>query len=391
MDTMVDMDNRRLAFRSCVFAICVVMVWGGAVLGDQGEQNAAKKLPEPLKMNSGRRVKSADAWPKRREQIIDMLVRIQYGHIPPAPGNVAVDTEQAPDTTGDGVAVHRAVMLKFGPHQSLKMGVDLYMPRDGAGPWPVVLHVGADEKAIAQIVGRGYAYACYDQHALDPDPGEGKDVVGAAQTAYPKYDWGSIGVWAWGASRALDYLLTVPELNRDQIIVTGHSRRGKTALLAGALDERFAMVVPNGSGCGGAGCYRVLGPNSETLKLITLPKRFKSWFQEDFGRYADREDELPFDQHFVKALVAPRLLLSTDALGDLWANPLGTQATYLAAQPVFDLLGAPGNNALSFREGGHEQNEEDYAALLDFADLHFRGKATARPFDKLPFPNEAAR
>jgi len=144
--------------------------------------------------------------------------------------------------------------------------------------------------------------------------------------------------------------------------------------------------VPNGSGCGGAGCFRVMGPNSETLELITSPKRFKSWFQQDFGKYGNREDELPFDQHFVKALVAPRLLLSTDALGDLWANPLGTQATYLAAQPVFDLLGAPANNALHFREGGHDQTAEDYAALLDFADLQFRGKKSDRNFDVLPFP-----
>ena len=342
-------------------------------------------------MDNGKRVKTAEAWRKRREQIVEMLLRIEYGHVPPAPGNVAVEFEAPAEVVNDGKTTHRQVTLKFGPDQSLRMKVDLYLPNETKGPFPAVVRVGLDAKPARQITERGYIYACYDQHALDPDPKVGTDVVGAAQTAYPTYDWASLAVWAWGASRTLDYLLTVPEVHKDQVIVTGHSRGGKTALLAGALDERFAMVVPNGSGCGGAGCYRVLGPNSETLELITSPKRFKSWFQEDFGRFAGKEGELPFDQHFAKALVAPRLLLSTDALGDLWANPEGTQATYFAAQPVFDLLGASDNSGIHFREGGHEQSPEDYAALLDFADLHFRIKPSARSFKMLPFPVDRAK
>jgi len=353
--------------------------------GPSNVSHPLNKFPDPLQLNDGKRVNTAEAWKARRAEIIEIVLSIEYGHMPPSPENVAVKSEAVPEMMNEGKTLHRRVLLKFGPEQSLEMAVDLYLPNNAAAPFPTVVRVGLDEKPSAQLNERGYAYACYDQHALDPDPKEGTDAIGPAQTAYLEYDWASIGVWAWGASRALDYLLTVPELNRDQFIVTGHSRGGKTALLAGALDERFAMVVPNGSGCGGAGCFRVMGPNSETLELITSPKRFKSWFQQDFGRYGNREDELPFDQHFVKALVAPRLLLSTDALGDLWANPLGTQTTYLAAQPVFDLLGALANNALHFREGGHDQTTEDYAALLDFADLHFRGNPSGRDFNTLPF------
>lgn len=295
-------------------------------------------------------------------------------------------SEAAPETVNDEKTTHQHVVLKFGPEQSLEMPVDLYLPKDASGPLPTVVRVGLDEKPSAQLNERGYAYACYDQHALDPDPKEGTDVIGPEQAAYPNYDWASIGVWAWGASRALDYLLTVPNEPRP-VHRDGDSRGGKTALLAGALDDRFAMVVPNGSGCGGAGCFRVMGPNSETLELITSPKRFKSWFQQDFGKYGNREDELPFDQHFVKALVAPRLLLSTDALGDLWANPLGTQATYLAAQPVFDLLGAPANNALHFRERRHKSNRRGLRGAT-----RLRGPAISRKeksdrnFDVLPFP-----
>lgn len=336
-------------------------------------------------MNDGKRVKTADGWQARRNEIREMVLRIEYGCVPPAPENVEIESVEDAEIVNYGKSTHRRAMLKFGPGQSLKMRVDLFVPNDADRPLATVLRVGADDSPSRQINGRGYAYACYDQHALDPDPGDGKDVVGPAQAAYPDYDWGSIAVWAWGASRALDYLAALPELDRGRFIVTGHSRGGKTALLAGALDERFAMVVPNGSGCGGAGCYRIEGKNSETLELIASPKRFKSWFQEDFGRYAGKVNELPFDQHFVKALVAPRPLLSTDALDDLWANPLGTQATFLAAQPVFDLLGAGRNNALHFREGKHDQLPEDYEALLDFADLHFYGKPVKTQFNVLPF------
>ena len=147
------------------------------------------------------------------------------------------------------------------------------------------------------------------------------DVPGPAQMAYPEYDWASLAVWAWGASRVLDYLATRPDINADQAVITGHSRTGKAALLAGALDDRFALVVPNGSGCGGAGTYRNAPKGVETLKLITLPNRWKSWLQKDFGRFGDQEARLPFDQHFMRALVAPRPVLSTDGLDDRWANP----------------------------------------------------------------------
>ena len=158
-------------------------------------------------------------------------------------------------------------------------------------------------------------------------------------------------------------------------------------MLAGALDERITLVAPNGSGCGGAGCYRILGRKSETLDAITDPKRFSYWFQPRFRDFVGKETRLPFDQHFLKVLVAPRALISTDALGDLWANPLGTQATFVAAQPVFGFLGASERNGIHFREGGHAQNEADWRALVDFADKQFFGKSVARRFDVLPFPD----
>ncbi|MDQ1255605.1 MAG: hypothetical protein QG656_197 [Candidatus Hydrogenedentes bacterium] len=369
------------------------MAWGVflcmAFLGaDDGQAAPSEELPDPFLMNDGTRVTSPEEWRGRRDEIVELLLDIEYGHVPPSPGNVAVFHAFDPAIENDGATELRRVRLEMGPDGALKMDVRLYVPRGAAGPFPTILRVGIGGDYAREINARGYILACYEQHDLQPDPGDGRDVAGPARLAYPECDWGSIGVWAWGASRALDYLLTVPEVNPDQVIVTGHSRGGKTALLAGALDERFAMVVPNGSGCGGAGSFRIQGPASETLQSITLPERWKVWFQADFGRFGGKEERLPFDQHFARALVAPRLMLSTDGLADVWANPLGTQAMYLAAQPVFDFLDAGGHNALHFRKGGHDQLIEDFEALMDFADEHLLGKPAARKFNALPFPDK---
>ena len=140
------------------------------------------------------------------------------------------------------------------------------------------------------------------------------------------------------------------------------------------------------SGCGGAGSYRILGEKSETLDDITKESKFSYWFHPRLREFVGKENRLPFDQHYLKALVAPRALISLDALGDLWANPLGTQQTYRAAQVVFDFFGAGERNGIHFRQGGHAQNEEDWRALVDFADKVFFNKKVERKFNQLPFP-----
>lgn len=341
--------------------------------------------PGPLRFADGSEVKSPEDWRRRREEMLDLVMRYEYGRVPPPPGNVRAAKElesRQPATPGFR---HRAVSLVMGPDERIATIAHLYLPAKGEAPYPVIVRFGLDAGPAPQLTGRGYAYACFNHQLLDPDV-EGGDVVGAAQTAYPDYDWASIAVWAWGACRVLDWLETVPEIDAEKAVITGHSRTGKTALLAGALDERWAIVAPNGSGCGGAGLFRGTEEGAETLELITLPSRWKSWFHDDFGEFAGKEARLPFDQHFMRALVAPRVLISTDALGDTWANPPGTQRAWTAAQPAFDFLGVPGHNLCHFREGGHDQLEIDYAVLLDVADWHFRGKPLERGFSTRPLP-----
>ncbi len=172
-------------------------------------------------------------------------------------------------------------------------------------------------------------------------------------------------------------------VDKARIAVVGHSRGGKASLLAGATDERIALTSANDSGCGGAGCYRQQGSGAETLADIL--RNFPYWFGPRLGEYIGREDELPFDQHFLKAAVAPRLLLTTEALGDLWANPTGTWQTHAAARQVYRFLGIEERMGIWYREGGHAHSRADWDALLDFMALHFRGRPPVDRYDQDPF------
>lgn len=340
-------------------------------------------FPDPLMLENGQPVKTDEDWAKRRAEMREVLLRHQYGRGPSRQVPVTLSEVVAEETRNGGVTEFRSLRLAVGSENAFPVEVEVCLPAKGTGPYPMILCVGPGCPVIKEINKRGYIFACYEHRDFDPDI-LGLDRVGPAQAMFPDYDWGSLAVWAWGASRVLDYLITLPEVDEDRVVITGHSRTGKTALLAGALDERFAVVVPNGSGCGGAAAYRRYGPECETLELITRPSRFAAWFSKDFRQFADKEAELPFDQHFLRALVAPRAVLSTDALGDLWANPIGTAAAYREAQPVFDFLRVPENNAMHFREGEHDQLPEDFRVLLDFADHHFFGKPLAYTYNKMP-------
>lgn len=344
------------------------------------------KLPDPMLMNDGRRVTTPEEWPSRRREIIEMLLYWEYGHMPPAPDNLhtgdVVETEVL-----DGAAVEHRATLIMGPEDRVRVRMGLYTPKAAGKPMPVLLAIEPvwEEhlRPVAQrALERGYLFAGFQRHDLDADSADRSDGV---HPIYPDYDWASLAVWAWGCMRVIDYLATLPAVDPERIILTGHSRAGKVALLAGALDERVAIAAPHASGAGGAGSYRIPAKGCETLAFITLPQRFDYWFHPRLRLFAGKVDRLPFDQHFLRALVAPRAVLSIDGLEDHWANPPGTQAMYLAAQPVFDFLAAAGKNAAFFRPGGHDTTEQDWEVLLDFADHVFDGKPLPAGVNELPF------
>jgi hypothetical protein len=345
---------------------------------------AIAEMPNPFLRPDGSHVRTKADWAQQRKELLARVLHYEYGPLPAVPGKVTAQ-EVATKEYEPRLAVEKRYLLKMGPENAVQTNLFLTIPNLKEGPFPVVVtgDLGwgrVKQNIIRRVVERGYILAEFSRVEIAPDNAEKKGVY----AAYPDYQGGRLAAWAWGYHRVVDFLLTLDTVDKKHVAVTGHSRGGKTALLAGATDERISLTVPNNSGCCGAGCYRLQADKSEDIAAIT--KNFPFWFAPHFTDFVGKVDRLPFDQHAVKALVAPRALLSTEALGDLWANPKGTQQSYTAAKEVFDFLGAGDRIGIVFREGKHEQNADDWNVLLDFADKQFFGKKVERRFDTLAFP-----
>lgn len=341
------------------------------------------ELPDPFLKPDGTRIRARREWPAQRRRLLETILHYQYGPLPPKGAKV---TGRVTDhrEVGDLGSV-RDIELSMGPRGVVKVRLMLAVPA-GKGPFPVILDgdLGWDrlnDAFIRAVLGRGYILAAFNREQVGPDSAERKGVY----EAWPNYDGGRLAAWAWGFHRTLDYLLTLPEVDGKRIAATGHSRGGKCALLAGATDERIAVTAPNNSGCGGAGNYRFHDDKCETLEAIV--RRFPYWFHARFAGFMNNVQRLPFDQHTLKACVAPRALLTTEALGDLWANPRGTQQTHQAAREVYAWLGAPDRIGIHFRQGGHEHGLQDFETLLEFCDVQLFGRTVSRRFDALAFPD----
>lgn len=375
------------------------------------------ELPDPFTFADGTRVRSKADWPRRRDEIKRLAQTYVYGHLPPTPpaGQVRVTDDPAyvpPKRAGSNADTKPAAgaapveekadypagtkvtkhLITVGPADgpaSKRVTYHLVVTvPPGKGPFPTIVRGDlcwglVKPEIAADVAKRGFLLAEFDRTEIVPDKIGERDV--GAYVAYPGGDFSATAAWAWGYHRAIDYLLTRADVAADKIVVTGHSRGGKTTFLAGLTDERVALTVPNNSGCGGAGCFRYQAPKSEDIAAIT--KKFPYWFQPKFPEFVGKVDRLPIDQHSVKAAFAPRALVTNEALGDLWANPEGAQVSYAAAKTVYDWLGAGDKLAIHYRPGKHEQNRQDWKTLMDFADHLFTGKPVETKFNELAFPN----
>ena len=391
-------------------------------------------LPDVLAGPDGKAATSADDWKARcRPHQFSLLEKHVYGRrLPPVPVSVVGEVERADVTlAGDIPSVRLQARLRLGAGEDAPTtDVLLYLPKLPGGS-PVFLNLNFrgnqaetadpavwlsrawlpnDEKSgivgnratdasrgvqsrrwpVAALVRRGFgmATACYGD--VFPDRADGRTASALASLGrpvegdLPADEPGAIATWAWQLSRILDWLVTLPEVDPAGVAVVGHSRNGKAALWAGACDERFAMVVSNESGCGGAALER--RNFGETIADITT--RFPHWFCPAFATYAGREQDLPVDAHVTLAMTAPRPLYVASAIEDRWADPRGEFLAAVAAGPVWKLFGREGLGTTEWppvgtfvgervgyhvRAGKHDLLEEDWQHFADFFNYELEG------------------
>ena len=412
-----------------------VSLTNAADLPSVSELKPVAELPDPLVMFDGGKVATPEQWNRnRRPELIALFQHYMYGRPPAAPQSIATAIHGVDSNYFGGKATKKEVTISFGPPGTPKIELLLVVPNSPPGkpaaPKPVFLGInfcgnhtllddptivlptawmpehclgcrehqatdagrGSQKEvwAVEQTIDRGYALACFYCGDLDPDQNDFSDgvhpfYVAPGQVGRAPHDWGTIAAWAWGMQRAVDYLVTDPKIDRTRIAIVGHSRLGKTALLAGALDERIALVIPHQAGCGGTAPSR--HKVGETVKQIN--DRFPHWFCGEFKKFNDQVDRLPFDQNCLVALCSPRPVLLSNAQEDTWADPEGQFRVLQAADSTYRLLGSKGLNGRSYpevdhlldtplgyyiRPGKHAMTTGDWKVFLDFADKQFAAK-----------------
>jgi hypothetical protein len=390
----------------------------------------AYKLPDPLILANGHPVKDAATWMKqRRPELVRLFEENIYGRSPGKPATMTWELTSLDRNALEGKAVRKQVTIYFQGKSGPKMDMLIYLPRAAVKPVPLFLslnfggnhtvskdpgiklptswvagkppavvdhHATAEGRGSAEsrwpveaVLQRGYGVATIYYGDIEPDH-EGGFSAGVRPLFLkpgenrPEPDaWGAIAAWGWGMSRAMDYLETDKDVDPRRVAIAGHSRLGKATLWAGARDTRFAVVISNDSGEGGAALSR----RKFGEQIVNLNDRFPWWFCTNYSKYNDNEDALPVDMHELVALIAPRPVYIASAQEDLWSDPHGEFLSAKAASPVYRLLGAGGLDVdqmpgihqpvtsrigYHIRAGKHDITLYDWQRFMDFTDKWMR-------------------
>lgn len=351
------------------------------------------ELPDPFAVPGGARVDTRAAWPARAQTWKDTILETEYGGLPPPPQGIEVETLCHAEMWGWPDAPHlwsyRVHCL--GGKRPLAFSVRVLFPRT-KGPFPAVITGDGcwwylSEEVARRVVSNGYALVMFNRTELAEDLGyfgvpDKTRRSGGLYDVYPGGDFGALSAWAWGYHRCVDLLHTLPFIDRARVAVTGHSRGGKTVLIAGMTDERITLINDNASCAGGSATFRYVGDGGETIGIANA---FPSWFGPRLPRYVGCEETLPFDQHCLLAAIAPRPLLLTYALDDRWSNPEGMVQCAWAAGEVYRFLGVPENLAFHLRQGDHAHAPADWDVLLDFMAWKWNGTPPKAPYNAHPY------
>ncbi|MGA2329330.1 MAG: acetylxylan esterase [Bryobacteraceae bacterium] len=385
-------------------------------------------LPNPLVLANGKPVRNAKTWyRKRRPEIVRLFEENQYGRSPGRPPAMSFEVFDKGTPALGGKAIRRQVTVHFSADQAgPKMDLLMYLPAGAGKPVPLLLNLsfaansntvddpgvkvgevwGRDKKRVLASQGmrfgrmnidnflaRGFGVATVYYGDIDPDFAGGVPYgvralfLKPGQTEPAPDEWGAIGAWAWGLSRALDYLETDSGVDAKRVAILGVSRLGKTVLWAGARDTRFAMVIASCSGEGGAALSR--RNYGETIAHLTAPSRYFYQFCGNYRNFADHVDRLPVDAHLLLALIAPRPVLLQTGDKDVWSDPKGEFLAAVAAEPVYRLLGQQGlatdqmppagtpvlhTMGYYMHAGGHGTMPADWDQFLKFMEMHLDGQ-----------------
>ena len=384
-------------------------------------------LPDPLVAEDGTKIETPEQWrEKRRPEILELFKKNMFGQFPEADLSKvkSEETVSVSDALG-GKATRKEIKIYFdAPNEFPQATVLLYIPNNRQGSVPVFvmpnfqgIHTTTDDPGVSaykvensthnldktpeevrgkaksrwafdMIVSRGYAVATVFYEEIEPDVM--CNFTRGVHPLFTNFDLNAddypatIGAWAWGLSRVLDALGSVDGVDVEKAIVAGHSRLGKTALWCGANDERFAAVISNDSGCGGAALSR----RQFGERVDRINASFPHWFTKKFHEYGNKVDQLPIDEHELIALIAPRPVYVASASEDLWADPKGEFLSALNADPVYKLLRTDGFGGVTEqpdvdtsvgatiryhkRTGAHDVTDFDWEQYLNFADSIFK-------------------
>jgi len=409
-----------------LFQLCLIFCLVG--LHDVFAQN--NPLPDPLLFNNGQKVKSVKQWPARRKEILEIMTTQMYGTSPGRPKNMRFEVfDNDPKALG-GKATRKQVTVFIKERDKVaQFDLLIYIPNKAKHPVPAIIGinfignqaiiaepgvklttawvensrmfpcaengrameacrgVNASQWAVDSILDRGYALVTMYREEIASDRKETMFQTGV-HTLYPELqnredNFSTMAAWAWALSRGMDYIETDKDIDAKRVAVFGFSRLGKAAFWAGATDKRFAMVLSNESGAGGGKQFhRNIGEN--ITRLCTV---FPHWYAKSLRKYMDKDSELPFDQHFVMALIAPRPVYLATAEEDRNADPVGEFETAKASDEVYRFLGTNGFSGTTFpalnepvsgqigfhiRPGGHDVKMFDWIQFLNFSDLHLQ-------------------
>lgn len=376
--------------------------WGNWINYDLAKTDVGP-LPNPLVLKNGKPVTTATTWwQERRPEIVEDFAREIYGRIPANTPKITWEILETDPHALDGRATLKRIVGHIDnsrhPTATPSIQITLHLPANATGPVPVLVAIGGfgpppgfpvpkGPTALDLVLAHGWGYATFAPYAVQSDSGAGltEGIIGLVNEGQPRKpdDWGALAAWSWGLSRVIDYLETEPAVDAKRLGVQGHSRFGKTALVAAALDPRWAIAYASCSGEGGAKLHR--HNYGESVDIVAWTGEYH-WMAGNFLKYGGRWNDLPVDQHELIALVAPRPIFVTGGTQDLWPDPVGMFQACVAAGPVYRLLGRAdlgttempepdrelisGDIGFRLHTGGHT-DLPDWPAFLQFADKYF--------------------